>query len=356
MGDRLYMKFCKLTELEGNERLARPIMTKDYIELLAVGTVLKPELISRLSSLGISEVFVEDDGLKFEHIVIIREDVEALFKEKIQSVIELHINDGNSELEALKETADEIITRILQDDDLVEQIFDLQERSADIYEHCVSVCTLAVLIAIKRKISKDIIHDLGVACLFHDIGLRYLDFDYSNVIIDELSKEEQERYRQHPRVAYDKLKQEKWINERSRRIILNHHERKDGSGFPDHIKETDEITQILQVCDTFDEMICGIACKRSRVYEAVEYMKYSKETLFYTDIVTSLLDFTAVYPSGTVCFLNTGEMCVVVRQNKQFPERPVLRIVKDKDGLPVQEEIVCNLLEVHNVYIDRVLM
>ncbi|MCR5279578.1 MAG: HD domain-containing protein [Lachnospiraceae bacterium] len=350
------MKYCKLSELKGNERLARPIMTNDYRELLAAGSVLKPELISRLSALGISEVFVQDEGLKLEQIVILRDDVENLFKEKIKSVVELHVTNQSSELEELKETADDIITKILSDDKLVEQIFDLQERSADIYEHCVSVCTIAVLVAIKRKVSRDLIHDLGVACLFHDIGLRYLDFDCTNVIIDELTYREQDDYHEHPRIAYNKLKEEKWISDRSRRIILNHHERIDGSGFPSHLKELDEITQILQVCDTFDEMICGIGCKRSRVYEAVEYMKYARDVLFDTDIVTALLDFTAVYPSGTVCFLNTGEMCVVVRQNKQFPERPVLRIVKDKFGVAVREEILCNLLEVHNVYIDRVIM
>lgn len=350
------MKFCRLTELQGNERLARPIMTSDYIELLSKGTVLKPEMISRLTALGIEEVFVEDDGLKFEEIAILREDVENLFREKVKSVIELHITNESAELKELEQTADSIISKILQDDRLVEQVFDLQERSADIYEHCVSVCTLSVLIAIKKGIDHDVIHDLGVASLFHDIGIRYLGVDYTNMIIDELTHREQDEYRSHPQVAYDKLKGEDWISERSRKIILNHHERKDGSGYPSGIKDIDEITQILQVSDTFDEMICGIGYKRSRVYEAVEYMKYAKDTLFNSDIVTALLDFTAVYPSGTVCFLNTGEMCVVVRQNKQFPERPVLKIIKDREGRPVMDEVICDLLQVHNIYIDRVIM
>ncbi len=350
------MKLCKITELVGKERLARPIMTDDYRELLAAGSVLKPEYISKIVQMGITEVFIEDEGLSPEQVVILREDVGALFKEKVRSVVERHIYSDNDELEELTATADKIITNILEDDRLIEQIFDIQERSADIYEHSISVCTLAVLIAVKKKLPRQNIHDLGVACLFHDIGLRYLDFDCTNVIMDELSGRKRDEYKRHPVYACLALENEPWISEKSRNIILRHHERLDKSGFPLHISDIDEETQILQVCDTFDEMICGICCRRSRVYEAVEYMKESRNRLFSEGIVNLLLDFTAVYPSGTVVFLNTGEMGVVVKQNRQFPERPILRIVKDAEGNPVKDEYLCDLLEVHNVYIDRVLL
>ena len=66
-----------------------------------------------------------------------------------------------------------------------------------------------------------------------------------------------------------------------KKIILYHHERLDGSGFPLRLKEA-EIPlscQIVAVCDAFDEMICGIAQRRSRVYEAVEYLKSFKNVI-----------------------------------------------------------------------------
>ncbi|MCR5311787.1 MAG: HD domain-containing protein [Lachnospiraceae bacterium] len=350
------MKLCKVSEIVGTERLARAIMTDDYVELLAAGTLLRPDYIEKLKRMGITEVFIEDDGLLPEQVVILREDVETIYKEKVRSIVERHVYSQNAELQELTDTADEIISNILEDDRLVEKIFDIRERSADIYDHSISVCALAVLIAVKRKLARDVIHDLGVACLFHDIGLRYLDFDCSNVIINELSEKNREEYCKHPVYAYSALEKETWITERSRLMILKHHERLDQSGFPMHTSDIDAETQILQVCDSFDEMICGIGCRRSRVYEAVEYMKMSRGVLFAEDIVNGLLDFTAVYPAGTVVFLNTGEMGVVVKQNRQFPERPVLRIVKDAEGNTIKEETLCDLLEVHSVYIDRVLL
>lgn len=350
------MKLCKLEDIVGNEKLARPIMTSNYQELLAAGTILKPEYIPKIIQLGITEVFIEDDRLSPEQVVILREDVEDIFREKVRSVLERHIYNDNSELEELTKTADGIISNILENDDLVEQIYDIQERSADIYEHSISVCSLAVLIAIKRKIDKTRIHDLGVACLFHDIGLRYLDFDYSNQIISEMDEKKIIEYHKHPAYAYSALEKEDWISKSAKNMILQHHERLDGSGYPLHVREFEPEAEILQICDAFDEMICGIGCKRARVYEAVEYMKVSKGVLYDEDVVNTLLDFTAVYPAGTVVVLNTNEMGIVIKQNKQFPERPVLRIIKNAKGEMLEEDRICDLIEIKNVYIEKVLL
>lgn len=350
------MKICKVSELKGNEKLARAIVTSGYQELLAAGTVIKPEYIPKMLQLGITEVFIEDGKLSPEQVMILREDVEDLFKEKVRSVLERHIYNDNSNLEELAKTADSIIANILSNNDLVEKIFDIKERSADIYEHSISVCSMSVLIAVKEGIGRDEIHDLGVAALFHDIGLRYLDFDYANLDIEELDERKLSEYHKHPAYAFSALEKESWISNKAKTLILKHHERIDGSGFPFHAKNFDDTTKILQVCDAFDEMICGIGCKRSRVYEAVEFMKVAKGMYFDENAVNNLLDFTAVYPSGTAVILNSGEMGIVIRQNKQFPERPVLKIIKNSMGVSVDDEIICDLLEVRNKYIDKVLL
>ena len=118
-------------------------------------------------------------------------------------------------------------------------------------------------------------------------------------------------------------------------------------------KITISIYRNIQVCDAFDEMICGIGYKRVKVYEAVEYLKNFKDVKFDGRIVDVFLEFTAVYPAGTYVRTNEGEIGIVLRQNKQFPGRPVLRIVTDKDGNAV--DIVKDLLVVNNIYIKEVI-
>ena len=350
------MRLVKLTDIVGYEKLARSVMTPDYHELLAAGSILKPEYVSKLEQLGITEVLIDDTKLKPEQVQILREDVEDLFREKVRSVLERHVYNNNAELEELSKTADRIITEILEDDNVIEQIFDLRERSADIYEHSISVCSLAVLVAAKLGQPKKELHNIGVASLFHDIGLRYLDFSYTNRTIEEMSEKEQIEYKKHPAYAFSSFEKEKWLSKESKLMILQHHERLDGSGYPLHTRNLSLQSEILAVTDVFDEMICGIGCKRTKVYEAVEFLKVAKGIKFSEEVVEVLLDFTAVYPAGSLVMLNTGEVGVVVRQNRQFPERPILRIVKDAQGKPLEGEKFCDLLDVRTIYIEKVIM
>ena len=68
-----------------------------------------------------------------------------------------------------------------------------------------------------------------------------------------------------------------------------------------------------------------------------------------------MLDFIAVYPSGSKVIVNTGEMAVVIRQNKGFPERPVLQLIADKSGNIVEGVLVRDMMEYTSLFIDRVI-
>ena len=232
---------------------------------------------------------------------------------------------------------------------------DIRERSADIYEHSTSICALAILTALKMGIEIQVIHDIGVGCLLHDIGMRYITVDYNDRDVGTLNKQSLMEYRKHPVYGYTILKDETWISDLSRSIILYHHERLDGSGFPLRIREIPQECRIVNVCDAFDEMICGIGCHRVKVYEAIEYLKSFKNILFDGKIVDVFLEFTAVYPVGTHVLTNEGELAVVLSQNKGFQERPVIKILKDKDGNQVKDRVIKDLVKVHNIFIEKAL-
>lgn len=189
----------------------------------------------------------------------------------------------------------------------------------------------------------------------HDLGLRYLTIEYADQDISTLSKIELAEYMKHPVYGYSALKDENWISNAVKNIILYHHERLDGTGYPLKAKEIPFETQIVNICDTFDEMICGIGCKRIKVYEAVEYLKSYRGIKFNSDIVDTFLEFTAVYPAGSQVLLSDNRVGKVVRQNKEFPDRPVIQIIKDKSGKLVNEEIYVDLIKVNNIFIEKVL-
>lgn len=347
------MKTCKIEDLHEGAILAQDVITNDYQVLLGVDTVLKQEYIQKLKELGVREVRVREEKSEEVPVSILREEVEQIFRNKVKSVLENHMYQHNQELVELSKTADVIIMEILEDDNVIERVYDIKERNADIYEHSISLCTLATIMGLKYKLDRDVIHDIGVACLLHDLGLRYVTVPYENMNMTELSEMEYTEYKKHPIYAYNSLEKEEWISERCKNMILMHHERMDGSGYPLHASTIPRETQIVEVCDIFDEMICGIGCVRTTVYEAIEYLKSKAGICFAKDVVATLLHFVAAYPVGTKIMTNEGEIGIVLRQNHEYPERPVVRIIQDKNGNTVNENLIRNLVEEKSVFVEK---
>ncbi len=349
------MKLLKLEQITGEEELARAIMTDDYKELLSEGAKLKKEYIPKLKELGITEVYVKDKVTDLKTLVILKEEVNKSCKQKVQNIISKHTYRHSQDMVEIGKTADDIISNMMEEESIVEQIFDIKERSADIYEHSISTCTLATLVALKMQLPKDRVYNISVGCLLHDLGLRYISLDFENVDFESLPDKHREEYHKHPIYGYTALKNEEWLSKISKEIILCHHEQVDGKGYPLRSQSLSLEVKIAAVCDFFDEHICGVGCNRMKVYEVVEFLKASKDTMFDAKVIDTLLEFTAVYPSGSKVVTNEKETAIVIQQNKGFPERPVLQIVTDKDGKAMEETLVKDLLKYNNVFIESVL-
>ena len=348
------MKICSIDELKEHDILARDVLSDGYNVFLYKNTILNKKYIEKLKNLNIQYVYIQDN-IPQEEIAVLKKEIEEKSKSKVKEVILKHTYNNSNDLKALSETADNIIVNILEEDEVVENIYDIKERSADIYMHSISICVLATLVALKLGLDQERVHDIGVGCLLHDLGLRYMMIEYEDQDIETLSNKELAEYKKHPVYGYTALKNENWLSKKSKEIILCHHEKIDGSGYPLHATEISVDTKIVSVCDAFDEMICGIGRKRMKIYEAVEYLKSFKNILFDGKIVDALLDFTAVYPSGSVIVTNEGDIAVVIKQNKGFPERPIIQLTRDKFGNPIDDDKIIDLVKVNNLFIDSVL-
>ena len=293
--------------------------------------------------------------IPMEKVTILRDDVEEQVKNKIKDILELHVYQQTEGLEKIADTAQNIITDILEEEEVVEKVYDVKERSADIYEHSLQVCTIATLISLKLGLTKKQVYDISVASLIHDLGLRYLVVRYEDQDINLLPAKDQEEYKKHPIYAYTAIKNETWLSDNAKEIILNHHERKDKTGYPLGTDLVSRMTQIMGVCDEFDELICGIGKARVRVHEAINNIRNYSGIWYDSDIVEAFLQLIAVYPFGSKVRTNRGEVGIVMRQNPHFPERPILRIVEDKYGQAIHAELIVDLIKDTTVVIQEVI-
>lgn len=355
------MRLVTVEDVKAGDILAKDVLLEDYTVLIGKGTELKEAYIDKLRDLNIVTVYIEDpkeeekeSRLSLEVIKVLREDVEEKVKNKVKDILELHVYQQTEGLKEIAETAKNVISDILSDKAVVEKVYDVKERNADIYEHSLTICTIATLIALKLELTEKEIYDIGVSSLLHDLGLRYLVLHYEDQDINLLPTKDQEEYRKHPIYAYTAVKKESWISEEAKNIVLSHKEHIDGSGFPMGTDVVSRTAQIIGVCDEFDEMICGIGKARVRVHEAISTIRNYSGIWFEDDIVKAFLGLIAVYPAGSKVMTNQKELAVVMKQNSSFPERPVLRVISDKFGQPIKEEKIIDLVKDTTVVIQEV--
>lgn len=341
------MKLVKVSELKGNEKLAKHILTESGAELMAKGSIIKLDYIDKLLELGIEYVFIDDSlflDIDFtnDNKGFIKEQVKEESRAIVKDVLEKHVYKNTSDLEKLCTAADNIINDITSEDEVMERVANIRKEGTDIYAHSINVCAMATLIALKNNFEKDVVREIAKGCILHDIGLRYVVVPYENIDVNELDTKERSEFRKHVILGYDTLKDEEWLGQVAKDIVLFHHERNDGTGYPfkNNGETLSDAVKIVEVCDAFDCLINGIGCKQMKVHEVVEYIRFHALMSFEEKFATQLLTMVAMYPIGTKVITSDEEIGVVIKQNKNNIDRPVIKIISDKDGRPMEGEVI----------------
>lgn len=341
------MKLVKVSELKGNEKLAKHILTESGAELMAKGSVIKADYIDKLLQLGIEQVFIVDSlfqNIDFtnENKGFIKEQVKEESKAIVKDILEKHVYKNTSDLVKLCAAADNIINDIISEEQVMERVVNIRKEGTDIYAHSINVCAMATLIALKNNFVKETVREIAKGCILHDIGLRYVVVPYENVDVDKLDPKERSEFRKHVILGFDTLKDESWLGQVAKDIVLFHHERNDGTGYPfkNNGNSLSDAVKIVEVCDAFDCMLNGIGCEQMKVHEVVEYIRFHALMSFEEKYATQLLQMVAMYPVGTKVVTSDGEVGIVIKQNKQCVDRPVLKIITDKYGKAVEDEVI----------------
>jgi len=340
------MKIREVKTLKGGEILSESVLTEEKEVLISKGTVLKPEYLDLLLFLGVDTVSIEDPYKEFEkpHSFIEGELFEQ-YVSRVKRILENHIYDGKEKLQVIRLLAKDIICDMMKAEEKL--VIDFEERSGSLYEHTIIVTLLSLAIAKKLKLSEDMIETIAIGSLLHDLGLRYITVSYVNYDSEKCSASEIFELKKHPVLAYSALEKEAWLNETAKKMILCHHERRDGSGFPLHQKSREIECNILQVCDVFDCMISGMECKRSNVQTALEYITEAAGVLYDKKVVKAIVKIIARYPVGTKVKLNTGNDGIVVSQTEDA-NHPIIAVLNEDGTI---SSIYHNLKKDKNVFI-----
>lgn len=354
LGGGKSLRKVSVKNIKGDEILAEDILTEYDTLLMSAGVVLKKEYIHRLIDLGITYIYVEDDyakGIEKEDIteIVIKEQCQK----SVQETLDKFTYSGSSELEVIREIAQEIIYDLLEDREIMFNVSGVRQKAESAYSHSVNVAALSVFIALRMKVNREKVREIGVGALLHDIGYSYVETDIKERHYEDFTEQEKKELKMHVVYGYTAVEKEGWLSGDAKEIILHHHEHIDGSGYPMHIKG-DRIklgSKIVAVCDVFDRLIYGIYGEKMKVHEAMEYICANGGRLFDEEVTRVFNHVVAAYPNGTIVETNRNEIGIVYKQNKGYPTRPILRMLKSSQGKKYEDWVEQDLLRELSLFI-----
>jgi putative nucleotidyltransferase with HDIG domain len=184
------------------------------------------------------------------------------------------------------------------------------------YMHSVAVCALMISLAKQLGLSDEIVREAGTAGLFHDIGKMAVPAS----ILDKpgkLTDEEFVSIKSHPRAGHEMLLCIEGISEITLDVCLHHHEKMDGSGYPDKLSG-DQISLYAKmgaVCDVYDAITSNRPYKEGWCpAESLSKMSEWSNGHFDRNIFQAFVRSVGIYPVGTLVLLHSGKLGVVVDQ------------------------------------------
>lgn len=329
------MRKIKVLNCKPGMILGKAIFYNGSVILLETGSELTLSYIDRLSNLGITEIYIEDDIS--QNIIIhdiVKEETRLEAIEFIRNTMNSFSNESMPYSIEVMAVVDKIVEDILSLEDIVVNLMDMKTWDGYTFSHSVNVCILSIITGVKLDICYDDLKQLGVGALLHDIGKVMIP----HKILQKktaLSGSEYEIIKQHSLLGYNMLKRMPYISEEAARVALDHHERYDGNGYPNGLRmeEIHIFSRIVAITDMFDALTSDrIYRKKIDTNQALDYL---------TVIAAPSLDFRVLccfakvippFPVGTGIILNTGEKGIIIQLNENLPTRPIIRIVFDKDG------------------------
>lgn len=229
-------------------------------------------------------------------------------------------------------------------------VFDMLQSMRDsddsTFSHCVNVSLLACVLGKWLGFPQDKIERLSLAGLLHDIGKLAIP----EMILNKsthLTANEYDLLKTHTTQGYDILKS-KQVGDDVAEVALTHHERCDGSGYPNGATadEISEFSKIIAIVDVYDAMTAARSyrdpiCPFEVInrFESEGYQKYDPQI-----IMTFLENVVSSY-QGNQVILNTGQTGEVVMINKLDLSRPIIQL-SDGNFLDLSKERSTKILAI----------
>ena len=368
------MLLCSVNEIEPGMHVAASVRhpARPDMELVARGLELDDALIRRLQGFGVPRIWVDHDATRDldNKLCVDASPARRAVLEKLQASFRAASAGTISSVEVAgyRQTIMDLVCELTSHRGLAPLAERLAGSPGSMFEHCASVAYLSILVALeletyivnqRGKLDVENARDLtalGIGAMLHDIGKLAIDQPKAAGIdarlIDQLEQagetpEDRARfrslldaYRQHPVLGYQMLESAR-APASARQVVLGHHQRWDGGGFPDMSKVTGgriEGTQkgekihifsrIVAAADLLEHLMRDASGKQRPVIAALHAFRSPKFDGWFDPVVQdTVLRKVPPFAVGSQVRLSDGRAGVVLEPNPVQPCMPVVRLL-----------------------------
>ena len=330
------------------------------------------DLVPRLEQLGIEEVWIRYPALEFLD-ELIDDELEDRRREVYARVREtfVQIVPGSPcelDVDRFSESIRDLFISLNENNRGHVLLGKLDAHDNYLLSHSANVCYLALLLGMKTSdylagkglSSKGLarcgaadaadLQHLALGCLLHDVGKTRVPFEILNKP-GRLTEEEMEIIRRHPRDGYEMVKDQ--VPEAAADVVLNHHQRFDGRGYPSRIdvvtgeettplagEEIPIFSRIATIGDVYDAATSRRVYSRAKPpVQVLHEMRSWCEGFFDPVLEQAFYEIIPPLPIGQVVRLSDGSEAVVVDFDPRCPVQPRVQRLGHPGGEPLGEHV-----------------
>jgi HD-GYP domain-containing protein (c-di-GMP phosphodiesterase class II) len=217
-------------------------------------------------------------------------------------------------------------------------------KTADEYTYMHSVAVCALMVSLGRAIGLDDAEcrEAGLAGMLHDLGKALMPQEILNKP-GKLTPEEFDIIKTHPTRGYELLVGAKNIPAGVLDVCRHHHERMDGTGYPDRLPE-DKITRFARmgaICDVYDAVTSDRPYKKGWDPAHALTQMASWKGHFDREMFKSFIRCIGIYPTGSLVRMRSGKLAVVLEQNPSSLTEPKVKLFfSTRTGEPIRRVVL----------------
>lgn len=200
--------------------------------------------------------------------------------------------------------------------------------------HTANTTIIALAMGLEAGLKESELLLLGFCAMAHDIGMTEYTSLYNRS--DRLGEKEFQEMSLHAEAGVAKLDRivdiDYKVKDRAKRIVLQIHERADGTGYPDRLsdEEIDPLSQFISVADTYEALTHPRAWREALTHpDTVKELVEKEGKGFNAPAIKALLSTVSIYPPGSLVALSSGDIARVIRVKKGFLTKPLVEIILD---------------------------